>query len=120
MKPKYNFFKNTRFALEGICSTIRREKSFQIELCVILPAILLSFFLPFSGAIRLILILSLILILAFECVNSAIEACVDLQTNEFHPLAKIAKDCASAAVFCQIIFALFAWTYALGELILTS
>ena len=34
---------------------------------------------------------------ACELINSAIEATVDLVTIEKHPLAKIAKDCASGA-----------------------
>ena len=38
-------------------------------------------------------------ILASELINTAIEAAVDLCTLEIHPLAKIAKDCGSAATF---------------------
>lgn len=34
---------------------------------------------------------------ASEMINTAVEACVDLTTNEIHPLAKIAKDTASSA-----------------------
>ncbi len=38
------------------------------------------------------------LVMVLEVVNTAIEAVVDLVTEEFHPLAKIAKDCAAGAV----------------------
>ena len=34
-----------------------------------------------------------------ELLNTAIESTVDLVTEEFHPLAKVAKDTASAAEF---------------------
>lgn len=38
-----------------------------------------------------------------ELLNTAIEAAVDLTTTEIHPLAKIAKDCGSAASFVMSI-----------------
>ena len=47
----------------------------------------------------LVTILSIVMVLAAELVNTAIEAVVDMVTLEFHPLAKIAKDCGSAATF---------------------
>ena len=37
--------------------------------------------------------------LACELINTSIEAVVDMVTLEIHPLAKIAKDCGSAATF---------------------
>lgn len=37
--------------------------------------------------------------------NTAIEATVDLVTKEIHPLAKVAKDCASAAAFVSALMA---------------
>ncbi|PVX04981.1 diacylglycerol kinase, partial [Campylobacter jejuni] len=50
--------------------------------------------------------------------NSAIEACVDLITNEWHEKAKIAKDCASAAVFFSVLLALFVWGFILYNIYL--
>ena len=41
-----------------------------------------------------------------ELINTAIEAAVDLVTLEHHPLAKIAKDCGSAASFIMSLVAL--------------
>ena len=39
------------------------------------------------------------LILVAELFNTSIEAVVDMVTQEYHPLAKVAKDTASAACF---------------------
>ena len=39
------------------------------------------------------------LVMATELINTSIEAVVDLTCPKIHPLAKIAKDTASAAVF---------------------
>ena len=49
------------------------------------------------------------LILVSELFNTSIEAVVDLVTQEFHPLAKIAKDTASAATFIASIIAFGMW-----------
>ncbi len=109
MKPKYHFFNNARYALEGIFALFKNEMAFRIELCVIIPAIIFSFFLKVGFVEHLLLVSVLILILIIEALNSAIEACVDLITNEWHQKAKIAKDCASGAVFFSVLLALFAW-----------
>ena len=45
------------------------------------------------------------MILALEMVNTAIEAVVDLVTEEYRPLAKLAKDTAAGAVLIASIMA---------------
>ena len=45
------------------------------------------------------------MILALELVNTAIEAVVDLVTEEYRPLAKLAKDTAAGAVLIASIMA---------------
>lgn len=62
----------------------------------------------------------LFIILIVECINTAIESCIDLITNEFHKKAKIAKDCGSSAVFFSICLAVFTWVVILSKLILES
>ena len=52
-----------------------------------------------------ILVLTIGLVISCELINTAIEAVVDLITEEYHPLAKVAKDTSAAAVF---IFAIVA------------
>jgi len=51
-----------------------------------------------------LILLIICLIFALEAMNTAIESVVDLVSPEYHPLAKIAKDTAAAA----LIFAVFA------------
>ena len=45
------------------------------------------------------------LIMGLELVNTAVEAVVDLATQEYHPLAKRAKDTAAGAVLIASIMA---------------
>ena len=42
-------------------------------------------------------------ICSLELINSSIEAVVDLVTEEYHPLAKVAKDTSAAAVFVSAL-----------------
>lgn len=113
MKPKYSFFNNARYALDGILAMLRYEMAFRLELLVIIPALILNFFLPLSLLEHLFLAFVLFLILIVEALNSAIESCVDLVTEDFKTKAKIAKDCASAAVFFSVLLALFSWFFVL-------
>lgn len=111
MKPRYRFFQNTFYALNGLKILFQDEKSFRIELFFIIPFFILSFLLPFPFLNQLILSSVLILVLLTEALNSAIENTVDLITPDFHPLAKKAKDLGSAAVFFSIAHAVFWWVF---------
>lgn len=113
MKPKYTFFANASYAFAGILAMFKNEMAFKIELVFIIPALIISLFLPINFEQHLLLVGVLFIIIIAECVNSAIEACVDLVTQDFHHKAKIAKDCASAAVFFSIVLALITWIFTL-------
>jgi diacylglycerol kinase (ATP) len=52
-------------------------------------------------------------VLVVELLNSSIEALTDLVTDEYHFLAKKAKDCGSAAVLISLISCFVAWCFAL-------
>ena len=116
MKPKYKFLANWGYAMAGVLAMLKNEVAFRIELAIILPALVISLFLPVSVETHLILVGVLFLIIIAECLNSAVEACVDLITNEFHEKAKIAKDCASAGVFFSIVLAVGVWAFVLYKL----
>lgn len=116
MKPKYKFLANWGYAMAGILAMLKNEVAFRIELAFIVPALIVSVFLPVNFEQHLLLAGVLCIIIIAECVNSAIEACVDLITSEFHEKAKIAKDCASAGVFFSVILALATWAFVLYKL----
>ena len=62
---------------------------------------------PFGlrGTELAILLLTIGFVLVLEALNTALEALVDLASPEYHPLAKIAKDVAAAAVLIAAITA---------------
>lgn len=58
---------------------------------------------------RALLVLPVLMSLAIELVNSAIEAVVDRVSLEIHPLSKRAKDLGSAAQLLGLISIAVVW-----------
>ena len=115
MKPQYNFFANTTFALKGLKFMLQNEKSFRIEFVLCVPLMIISLFVPCSLLEHLLLLAVMIFIFFAEALNTAIEATIDLLSPDFHPLAGAAKDCASFGVFCSISLAVLCWCVILFE-----
>ncbi len=50
-----------------------------------------------------LLVAMIVLVIAFEMLNTVVEAIVDLVSVDYHPLAKIAKDVAAGSVLVVAI-----------------
>ena len=98
-----------RTALHGLKNAFQREFSLHLILGSMVICIGLGCFFQISLVEWSFTILLLGLMMAIELMNSSIEAVVDLVSPAIHPLAKIAKDTASAAeaVFASISFVSF-------------
>jgi diacylglycerol kinase (ATP) len=99
----------TRIALQGLHVAWQHEDAFRQEVLVAAIAIPVALLLPVALLGKAMMIASLLLVLIVELLNSALEAAVDHTSLEQHPLAKRAKDIASAAVFLSIVNALVVW-----------
>ncbi|MDN5115180.1 diacylglycerol kinase [Aliarcobacter butzleri] len=108
-KPKYNFFKNWKYALDGLVIAFKTENSFRLELFFSIFIIAGIIFVDINLTNKLILLVTGILVLIIELINSAIENVVDLVTKEIHPLAKNAKDIGSTAVMFSILLHCSCW-----------
>lgn len=89
-------FKNS---WDGLAYSYKNEQSLWIHGVCTIFCILFGLALNISFTEWAIILIALGVTLGMELVNTAIEAAVDLVTLEIHPLAKIAKDCGSAATF---------------------
>ena len=94
-----------KYASQGVGFAFANEQNFRIHLVVAAVAIAAGFIFGISLTEWVILAILIGLVLAAELFNTSIEATIDLQTSEIHPLAKKAKDTASAAVFVLSIVA---------------
>ncbi|NPA74385.1 MAG: diacylglycerol kinase [Epsilonproteobacteria bacterium] len=114
-QPKYNFFKNSSYALSGLVDIFKSETSFKIEVFLLVPVLFLIWYLDVDGLKKILLFCSYFTVLIAEAVNSAIERVVDLVTLEYHEMAKKAKDAGSAIVFLSISQAVAVWIYILVQ-----
>lgn len=101
------FVSSFRYALQGLAASFK-GRNFRIQLFVGALALVLCRVLRVSYVEACIVVVCIGLVLAGECLNTAIEAVVDLACPRIHPVAKLAKDCAAASVLvlsavCSII-----------------
>ena len=88
-----------KFSIQGLSYAYKNEQSMWIHAAGSIFTITLGLIFHLKLAEWALVFIALGVILASELINTAIEAAVDLCTLEIHPLAKIAKDCGSAATF---------------------
>lgn len=104
--PKKNkLYKSFGYAFEGIFATLFHERNMQIHFLVTVLVIIFGIILKISVTEWFYCMLLFGLVLSLELVNTAIEAVVDLVTEDKKPLAKKAKDAAAGAVLINAIFA---------------
>jgi diacylglycerol kinase (ATP) len=99
----------SRDSLRGLTEAWRAEEAFRIELLLLLPALVLAFFLGENGTERALLAASVLLVLIVELLNSAIEAAVDRIGREHHALSGYAKRLGSAAVLLSLLVVVVVW-----------
>ena len=105
---KNPLYKSFGYAFEGIFAGIRGERNMKIHcfaaVCVVVAGVL--FYISVTEWCICLVLFGLIL--SLELVNTAIEAVVDLVTEDKKPLAKLAKDTAAGAVLIAAVMAAMA------------
>ena len=112
MKPK-NWMQRANVAIEGIIYAVKTQRHMRYHLFAALAALILSLVLSISRSEFILLCMAIVLVLVTELLNTAIETTVDMISEDYHPLAKNAKDIAAGVVLIASIGALM-----LGYLIL--
>ena len=108
-QPKYNFFKNTSYAIKGLIDLIKNESSFKIELIITLLLLPVIIFIDTNLTNKALMFVTLMGMILAETINSAIERVVDLVTLGHHDMAGRAKDAGSAIVFISIFIFVVTW-----------
>lgn len=103
------FFESFKNSYDGLSYAYRCEQSMTIHLIATIIVVVLGICLEITLNQWLVCLFALGLIAGVELINTAIEATVDLVTTEIHPLAKIAKDTASASVGLFSVMAFIAF-----------
>ncbi len=90
-------------ALEGVVHTLKTERNMRLHFFVGFLVLIAGIYLNFDSVQMMLLCFAVTFVLASEMFNTAIEYAVDLIKEEYHPLAKIAKDIAAGAVFVSAV-----------------
>ena len=94
-----DLFTSFRYAGHGLWYTFWSQRNFRIHVVVGSLVLVVAVWLRLTATEVSVLVLLVALMLGLELVNTAIESVVDLTIGKtYHELAKIAKDCAAAAV----------------------
>lgn len=97
------FIRSFGYAASGIAAAFREGRNFKVQLCFAVLAIVLGIAFRIDFTEWAIIAVCIGVVLGGECVNTSIEAIVDLVSPDYHELAKRAKDCAAGGVLiCSI------------------
>jgi diacylglycerol kinase (ATP) len=102
------------FAWQGVAYVARSQRNMRIHLAAATVVLILAVALRVSRLELACLVLCIVLVMVLEMINTVVESVVDLVTEEFHPLAKIAKDVAAGAVLVSSIGAVVVGLLLLG------
>jgi diacylglycerol kinase (ATP) len=94
------------YAFQGLVAAVRHQRNMRVHLVLAFAVLLVSIFLNLSRLQLVMVIMAVAFVFITELINSAIEAVVDMVTDQFDPRAKVAKDMAAGAVLVSAINAL--------------
>ncbi|MBP0008494.1 MAG: diacylglycerol kinase family protein [Roseofilum sp. SBFL] len=93
-----------KYAWAGVTYAFRTQRNFRIHVIAGSLVMIVGSLLQVNAVEAAILAVMISLVLVLELLNTALEAVVDLTVEQnYHELAKIAKDCAAGAVLISAI-----------------
>jgi diacylglycerol kinase (ATP) len=101
------------YSVDGFKAAFNNEDAFRQELFLSAVLVPLGLYLGKTGVEKALLVSVVLLVLIVELFNSAIEAAVDHTSIDVHPLAKRAKDIASASVIVALAIVIGVWALVL-------
>ena len=109
-----NRFKSLGYALAGWLYMLRWQKNVRIQAVASIIVGGVAFWLRIDAIGWALLILAITMVWVAEFVNAAIEAAINLSTQDIHPMAQVGKDVASAAVLLCVVASVLIGLLVLG------
>jgi len=110
----YSRVKSFQYAFEGWWYVLRTQQNAWIHAIVTIGVTALALWLRTPARDWAVLILTFMAVWMAEFMNTALEAVVDMTMPDVHPLAKVAKDVAAAAVLVGALGAVLIGLLLLG------
>lgn len=102
-KKRKSLINSFNYAIQGIMYTLSSQKNMRIHYLFAVIVIVAMLFFDLNKIEFAIVFMATIFVVFAELVNTSIESIVDLVTEEYHPMAKIAKDVAAGSVVMSAI-----------------
>lgn len=102
------------YAVAGWLYMLRRQKNTRIQAVASIVVAAVALFLQVDATGLALLIIAMTLVWMAEFMNAAVEATVNLATTELHPMAKVGKDVAAAAVLLGVVASVLVGLLVLG------
>ncbi|HUW95879.1 MAG TPA: diacylglycerol kinase family protein [Anaerolineae bacterium] len=109
-----------RFAFAGLGHALRSQRNARIHVSVAVVVLILGAALGLEPVRWAVIFLTFGFVFVAELFNTVVEAAIDLVTEEYHPLAKQAKDVAAGAVLTSVIVAVAVGLLVLGPPLLAK
>ena len=105
MKPK-RWIDKANVAIEGIIYSVKTQRHMRYHLAAALIVLLAALAVKVSRTEIILLTMAIVLVVATELLNTALEVAIDMIAEEYHPKAKLAKDIAAGVVLVASLGAL--------------
>ncbi len=93
-----NFRKSLGYALSGLAYALRTQANLRFHFGAAFVVLAVARLLGVDVRDFLLLLFAIAMVLIAEMFNTVVESVVDLYTDQYHPLARVAKDVAAGAV----------------------
>jgi diacylglycerol kinase (ATP) len=107
----------SRNSARGILYALRSERAVRQEFVLLAIAVPAAFLISKQLWVTVCLIVMILVTLAVELLNTAIEKLCDHVTPQHHPAIGQIKDMGSAAVLCMLVVTALGWSTALLDYI---
>lgn len=102
------------YAWQGIVYVVRTQRNARVHLAIGACVAILAAALRLTRVEWAILLVCMVAVIATEMINTVVEAVVDMVTDRYHPLARVAKDVAAGTVLFTAIGAALIGLLVLG------
>lgn len=99
------FINSFSYPIRGLKYAYRNEQNLTVDVGISILVAIAGFIFKLNPTEWVVVAFTIGAVISLELVNTAIEAAIDMVTEEYHPLAKVAKDTSAAAVFIIAIVA---------------
>jgi diacylglycerol kinase len=109
-----NRWASFQYALAGWGYMLRYQKNIRIQAVATIAVVLLGLWLGINPLEWAVLVLTISLEWMAEFINAAIEAAINVASPEYHPMARVGKDVAAAAVLLGAVASVLVGLLILG------